>query len=220
MKSMIEFFSSNLPRLLHNPMSQVSEPVPEPVLSLDLNFYDCPEVIQSIIISYIPTEDIRHLKAAEGVAIERHYNLFELIPAVRLLFNAILECRPAIVRKLIKQNGIEIILKKIVFEDSQHQCFNSISAFQFVLWYLQSSMWRTMLECIPNDETGIEIKRRLLVQYNQVSTAGISFSVDGATLATSHFNYQGTIKRELAIAISLMKTAQKKGLFMKLLLKY
>ncbi len=95
--------------------------------------------------------------------------------------------------EMLKQNP-KYLLKRGSVIDMSGRHFNNITPFELVLWNMDVRyMAGMMLKCIPENEDGIEIRKKLLLQFDDVEENGVSYTLKGKKYKESHFSYQPLI---------------------------
>ncbi|KTD63736.1 hypothetical protein Lsan_1169 [Legionella santicrucis] len=128
----------------------------------------------------------------------KHQTLFKPLADVYKLLHYVVRSQYDEVKELLK-NDINLMLKRERVVDCSGREFQSISGFEYALWALDKHMWTMMLESIPKDEEGKKVLAELLFQYDKVCTDGVTYNLDGKTITENHFDFQGTIIKELQI---------------------
>lgn len=97
--------------------------------------------------------------------------------------------------EILKQNP-KLLLERGSIIDMSGRHFNSITPFELVLWNMDVRyMAGMMLNCIPENEDGNEINKKLLLQYNNVEEKGVNFTLNGKQCNEKHFSYQPLIDK-------------------------
>lgn len=104
------------------------------------------------------------------------------------LFQCIEERNKEKVAILLKMRP-ELTAVKCVYTDGIGRVFSEISPFQFALWSLDiRSMCKTMLDCLPQNQYGDELRQKLLEQAESAKK-GLPYVFNGRNhLGESHFN--------------------------------
>ncbi|WP_258956611.1 F-box protein [Legionella sainthelensi] len=137
----------------------------------------------------------------------KHRTLFKPLVDVYQLLHYAVRSQYSEVKKLLKKD-INLMLKRERVVDLSGREFQSISGFEYALWALDKHMWTMMLECMPKDEEGKKVLAELLFQYDKVCTEGVTYSLDGKTITENHFDFQGTIIKELQIQYDSLHSPQ------------
>ncbi|KGP63779.1 hypothetical protein EP47_06040 [Legionella norrlandica] len=128
----------------------------------------------------------------------RHRTLFQPLVDVYKLLHYTVSGQCDEVKKLL-ENDINLMIKRERVVDFSGREFRSISGFEYALWALDKHMWTIMLESISKDEEGKKVLAELFSQYDKVCTEGVTYCLDGKTITENHFDFQGTIIKELQI---------------------
>ena len=92
------------------------------------------------------------------------------------------------VEKLLKTSP-ELMLEKTTFTDCSGRTFSNISAFEFVLWALDTRyMVNMMFNCLPKDEIGLKLATKLEEQYYHHQEHGVTYTLEGQIITEKHFN--------------------------------
>jgi hypothetical protein len=84
----------------------------------------------------------------------------------------------------------ELMLEEITFTDCSGRTFEKISAFTFLLWALDTRYGvDMMLNCLPNNEKGLEIAEKLKEQYDHHKKYGVTYTLEGQTINEKHFDF-------------------------------
>ena len=94
---------------------------------------------------------------------------------------------------------MKLLFKEGRVTDCSGRIFESISSFKYALWAMDKHMWTLMLGCLPQNKEGREVVTELLRQYRQVKAEGVTYSLNDVTLTEKHFDFDGTIIKELKI---------------------
>lgn len=98
------------------------------------------------------------------------------------------------VEQLLKTSP-ELMLEKTTFTDCSGRTFSNISAFEFVLWALDSRyMVRMMFNCIPKNDAGFDLAEALKKQYDQHQKYGVTYTLNGETINEIHFDFSSYIE--------------------------
>ena len=93
------------------------------------------------------------------------------------------------VEKLLKTSP-ELMLEKTTFTDCSGRTFSNISAFEFVLWALDTRyMVNMMFNCLPKDENGLKLAKELEEQYDHHQEHGVTYTLEGQTITEKHFDF-------------------------------
>ncbi|MBA3537803.1 MAG: hypothetical protein H0T84_14540 [Tatlockia sp.] len=88
----------------------------------------------------------------------------------------------------------ELMIKKGAIIDPSMRYFKNISAFELVLWTLDVRYMATMmLNCLPNDATGLKIAKALKAQYEYFDKNGVTYTLDKETITEKHFDFSDLI---------------------------
>ncbi|WP_131781236.1 F-box protein [Legionella gresilensis] len=90
-----------------------------------------------------------------------------------------------------------LLLKKGSVTDCSGRAFANITGFEYALWALDKPMWTTILTCIPPSEENKKILVNLLSQYNNITTKGLTYKLNGQIIRQQHFDFTNTIIKEL-----------------------
>jgi hypothetical protein len=134
-------------------------------------------------------------KAHTNVAMTRSFAQFTLFkPNFKSeLINKLLVCvawgKQDDVEKLLKTSP-ELMVEKTTFTDCSGRTFSNISAFEYVLWALDTRhMVNMMLNCLPKDEAGLTISNALKEQYEHFDAHGLTYTLEGKTIKEKHFDF-------------------------------
>ena len=98
------------------------------------------------------------------------------------------------VEKLLKTSP-ELMLEKTTFTDCSGRTFSNISAFEFVLWALDTRyMVNMMFNCLPKDEMGLKLAQKLEEQYYNHQEHGVTYTLEGQIINEKHFDFSFLIK--------------------------
>ncbi|WP_157698239.1 leucine-rich repeat domain-containing protein [Legionella clemsonensis] len=122
--------------------------------------------------------------------------------AVNKFLHHVVRGEHEVVCEMLKQD-ISILVKKGSVIDCSGRSFEHISGFEYALWALDKHMWRTMLECLPQNEKRKEALTKLRSQYHQIDTEGISYWLHGKKFTEKHFNFETTIIKALQARVNL-----------------
>ena len=133
-------------------------------------------------------------KAHKNMALtcSSHFNLFK--PNFKSeLINKLLVCvawgQQDDVEKLLKISP-ELMLEKTSFTDCSGRIFSNISAFEFVLWALDTRYMVTMMfHCLPKDKIGLKLATELEEQYYHHQEHGVTYTLNGQTINEKHFDF-------------------------------
>lgn len=109
------------------------------------------------------------------------------------------------VQAMLKKN-MSLLFKRDMMKDCSGRTFECISGFEYALWALDKHMWTAMIECIPQDEDGKQVIAKLIDQYNNVDTCGVTYTLDGKTIAEKHFDFENTIIKEIKTLIKSLSS--------------
>jgi hypothetical protein len=88
----------------------------------------------------------------------------------------------------------ELMTERTGFADCSGRFFPNISAFEFMLWSLDTRyMGRMMLECLPKNDVGLNTAKLLLQQYEHFNAHGITYFLKGKTITEKHFDFSKLI---------------------------
>lgn len=80
-------------------------------------------------------------------------------------------------------------------KDISGATFERITLFQHAVWAGDVRyMTNMMIDCIPHNETGEEIRKALLRQFNDLMSAGITYQLNGTTHHENQFNLMPLIQ--------------------------
>jgi hypothetical protein len=83
----------------------------------------------------------------------------------------------------------ELMIIRTTFTDASGRTFSNISAFEYVLWALDTRyMVNMMLNCLPHNEVGLMIAKTLKKQYEHVAKEGVTYTLKGKTITEKHFD--------------------------------
>jgi hypothetical protein len=116
------------------------------------------------------------------------YNSSQADRLLLKLFQCIEERNKEKVAILLKMRP-ELTAVKCVYLDGVGRVFSEISPFQFALWSLDiRSMCHTMLDCLPQNQYGDQLRLKLLDQAES-TRKGLPYAINGRThLDEPHFN--------------------------------
>ncbi|HAU2013272.1 TPA: F-box protein [Legionella pneumophila] len=133
-----------------------------------------------------------------------HLVLFKPMVDVRKLLYCVVCGEHAKVQSMLEKD-CSLIFKRGKVTDCSGREFESISAFEYVLWALDKHMWAAMIACIPSNEESRGVFVQLLAQYNKVNTDGVTYRLNGNTITEQHFDFENTIIKELKTQVKEMK---------------
>lgn len=108
----------------------------------------------------------------------------------QLLLTCVAKGQEYLAEKILIENP-DLLLKRGDVSDNSGRLFKNITAFELMLWNLDTRyMWKMMQSCIPENTLGDNIKQELLQQYNDVENKGITYLLDGKENTQSYYNYQ------------------------------
>lgn len=94
-----------------------------------------------------------------------------------------------VAERLLKTSP-ELMLEKITFTDCGGRTFSNISAFEYLLWALDTRYGvNMMLNCLPHDEKGLQIAQKLKEQYDHHKEHGLTYTLEGQTITEKHFDF-------------------------------
>lgn len=134
---------------------------------------------------------IRHVLATTSA---RNHTLFA--PAIKkeknefiqqLLQSVILGKQKSVQKFLTKYPNS--LTERATVTDCSGRIFSEISAFEFAIWALDVRyMVNMMVDCLPDDATGLKIAIRLKEQYERVTQHGVTYKLNGETITETHFD--------------------------------
>jgi hypothetical protein len=93
------------------------------------------------------------------------------------------------VEKLLKTSP-ELMVEKTSFTDCSGRIFSNISAFEFLLWALDTRyMVSMMFDCLPKDEIGLTLVTKLKEQYDNHKKNGVTYTLEGKEFTENHFGF-------------------------------
>jgi hypothetical protein len=144
--------------------------------------------IKSVIGSYLESTTQNSL----AMTSLKHFQLFKpnfKSELVIKLLDCIVWGKQNSVEKLLKTSP-ELMLERTTFTDYSGRTFSNISAFEYVLWALDTRyMVNMMLNCLPNDDKGLAIAKALKGQYEHVDIQGVTYTLEGKTITEKHFDF-------------------------------
>lgn len=140
--------------------------------------------------SYLSNED----KAALSQSCKTLHRLFQpyLNKKAPTLLQYVAYGKQDKVKKVLEANP-ECLLIEDKVTDYSGRIFNT-SPFKLALWYLDSHMYRMMLECIPENEKGIMLLEEMLRQYDVLEKEGLSYTFNGQQFNEKHYDFGPLIK--------------------------
>lgn len=94
------------------------------------------------------------------------------------------------VEKLLKTSP-ELMLEKTTFTDCSGRTFSNISAFEFVLWALDTRYMATMMfNCLPKNKIGLKLATELEKQYYNHQEHGVTYTLEGKVFTENHFDFK------------------------------
>ncbi|MBA2653116.1 MAG: hypothetical protein H0U73_12765 [Tatlockia sp.] len=74
--------------------------------------------------------------------------------------------------------------------DPSGRCFSNITSFMYAIWALDVRyMGKMIINCLPRNEKGEEIKAKLLEQYEEVEKNGLSYTLKGKIYIEKHYDF-------------------------------
>jgi hypothetical protein len=136
------------------------------------------------------------------------YNLrfFKPIIDVRQFLHAVTRRDLKAVEAML-QKDTSLIFKRGSVTDCSGRAFVNISAFEYAIWALDSWMWKTMLACIPQNRQGDEVFSKLMRMYIKNAKIGVKYSFNDELKMESHFDFTGTIIKQLELQRILLNSA-------------
>lgn len=123
-------------------------------------------------------------------------SLFQPKSDVSLLLHHVTRGNHNEVEQMLKKDST-LLTQRGNITDCSGRTFSNISGFEYALWALDKHMWARILDCLPRDEEGGEIKAALHIQYKGIKERGISYLLNGIQITEKHFDFNNTIIKEL-----------------------
>ncbi|CAM4431132.1 MAG: hypothetical protein LEGION0403_FIIPPAGN_01080 [Legionella sp.] len=132
-------------------------------------------------------------KSALSLVSREAYSLFQ----PRRLFNALLSSvahgNQENAEKILKQYP-ELLMQAGTVTDYSGRTFKNISPFQYALWALDTRyMCTMMLDCLPQNEQGEEIRLSLQKQLLNHEQQGVCYSLENTSYQEKHYNFSSLI---------------------------
>jgi len=150
--------------------------------------YDIPDDALKKIADFLPIQDQNELSASSRAM----YGLFREKRSEQIVAKLLLHVARGeeVNVKMLLQRFPEYILARGDVIDNSGRYFSNITVFQYAVWALDSQMWKMILDCLPRDGKREVIKAGLWTQYEEVTTIGINYTLDGVEIrGERHFNF-------------------------------
>jgi hypothetical protein len=141
----------------------------------------------------VTDEDLKEIltKYKEGEPLDNKEDLSEIN---EILTKSGIRTQQDVAERLLKTSP-ELMLEKSSFTDCSGRTFSNISAFEFVLWALDTRyMVNMMLNCLPKDEIGLKLAAELGKQYYHHQEHGVTYTLEGQIISEKHFDFSVLIK--------------------------
>lgn len=116
-------------------------------------------------------------------------NVEDLKTINQILTKSGIRTQQDVAERLLKTSP-ELMLEKITFTDCGGRTFSNISAFEYLLWALDTRYGVNMLlNCLPHDEKGLQIAQKLKEQYDHHKEHGVTYTLEGQTINEKHFDF-------------------------------
>lgn len=105
--------------------------------------------------------------------------------------------------KIVKKDPA-FLLHKLTFTDHTLRKFTNTTVFQYALWSLDTRyLARVLIDAIseipPEDKNRQNVIGGLLVQYNELESSGVSYSLEGKIYEEKHINFLLTEDKTLGV---------------------
>ncbi|MBA2648696.1 MAG: hypothetical protein H0U75_03690 [Legionella sp.] len=151
-------------------------------------FNDIPSEIKETQVSYL-----QNLDAANYISCRAQWALFKPLMNVRKFLHYVVCANYDKVTELLTSN-IDLIFESGFAIDPAKRTFESISGIKYALWSLDAHMWKTMINCIPKTDNGLDVLQNLLKIEESIETEEFFYSFNGQrTKAGFQFNFENII---------------------------
>lgn len=88
------------------------------------------------------------------------------------------------------QKNPELLLTRITITDQSGRIFRNITVWEYTLWSLDVRyMASMMLQCLPHNKQGEEIRLILEKQFDEIETRGVTYELNGAIHQEKHYDF-------------------------------
>jgi hypothetical protein len=159
--------------------------------------FDLPVGITNEISRHLPTRDLLNVvETSKGGMKLFKTNQFSMQTIeIRKFLHHVVRGHHTAVAEMLKNP--EFMLKRGLVTDLSGRIFPNISGFEYALWALNKHMWTKMLSCLPENKEGEKIKAELRAHYQKLKELGVTYTLHGVTRTEKHFDFEGTIFKEL-----------------------
>ncbi len=156
-----------------------------------------PEELLWQIGHHLPSHNLQELRGTSRA----NYSLFQPMINVRQFLSDVVHGEYGQVEARL-MNNINFLTPKGRVTDYSGRSFFDISGFQYALWALDKHMWTRMLNCLPLNKEGAEVKKALLNQYEELKENGVTYELNGKIITEQHFDFENTLIKELQIQVN------------------
>ncbi|STY31454.1 SidC homolog [Legionella wadsworthii] len=92
--------------------------------------------------------------------------------------------------EMILQKNPELLLARITIVDQSGRIFRNITVWEYTLWSLDVRyMASMMLQCLPHNKKGEEIRLALDKQFDEIETRGVTYELNGEIHQEKHYDF-------------------------------
>ena len=159
----------------------------------EYEFDRLPPEMQLEVVNYLPTPD---LEVVTKTHLSDAPSLFQPKLNIREFLRHVVSGKHEVVKAMLEKD-INLLCIKGRVTDCSKRTFYNISGFEYALWALDKHQWTMMLDCLPKNEAGQAVLKKLRIQYAKVKREGVTYELNDNKFTEKHFDFENTIIKEL-----------------------